>query len=140
MPIVPASVRRRLARRALTIRSWLLRYPALRALFGLVVGFLTAAVTFIAVDRYGTEDTGTIVVVHEDLDYDGFCAAVREGGRAFRIADDVDGWRCGGFVEGLWSPVRLDFDALCAWQYGDSAAPRQVSPEGAFSTVCAAPN
>lgn len=140
LPVVPAPVRRRLARRALTIRSQLLRFPVVRAAVGLAVGFGAAAVTFLAVDRYGTDDPDeTTVVVHQDLDHDGYCATVRDGGRALRVADDPDGWRCGGFVDGLWSPVAIDFEALCRWQYGDTAVPRQNGPDGAFSTLCIVP-
>ena len=75
-----------------------------------------------------------------DLDHDGFCATVRDRGRALRVADDRDGWRCGGFVDGVWSPIILDFEALCVWQFGESAVPRQDEPDGgAFSTVCITP-
>lgn len=141
MSFLPASLRRGLARRALTIRTQLLRFPALRAAFGLVVGFSAAAVTFLAVDRYGMDhNEETTVVVHDDLDHDGFCATVRDGGRALRVADDAEGWRCGGFVNGMWSPVILDFEALCVWQFGDSAVPRQNDTEGPFSTVCIVPS
>jgi hypothetical protein len=107
----------------------------------LVVGFSAAAVTFLAVDRYGMDrNEETTVVVHDELDHDGFCATVRDGGRALRVADDAEGWRCGGFVNGMWSPVILDFEALCVWQFGDSASPRQNETEGAFSTVCIVPS
>lgn len=140
LPLVPAAVRRSLSGRALTIRSSLLRFPVVRAAVGLAIGFGAAAVTFLAVDRYGTdEDSELRVVVQEDLDHDGFCATVREGGRALRVADDAAGWRCGGFVDGMWSPVILDFEALCVWQFGESALPRENAPEGAFSTVCIVP-
>lgn len=140
VPLVPAAVRERLPRRALTIRSQLLRFPIVRAVFGLVVGFGAAAVTFLAVDRYGTDDNDdTTVVVHDDLDHDGFCATVRDRGKAIRVVDDAEGWRCGGFVNGLWSPVILDFDGLCRWQYGDTAMPRSNERDGAFSVVCIVP-
>ena len=141
VPLVSATVRRGLTRRTLIIRSQLLRFPALRAVFGLVVGFSAAAVTFLAVDRYGTDVSDeTTVVVHDDLDHDGFCATVRERGRALRVADDAEGWRCGGFVNGMWSPIELDFEALCAWQFGETAVPRENGPDGAFSIVCLVPS
>ncbi len=140
LSLVPAAVRRGLAGRTLTIRSSLLRFPAVRAAVGLAVGFGAAAVTFLAVDRYGTDvDAELRVVVQENLDHDGYCATIREGGRALRVADDAEGWRCGGFVNGMWSPVRLDFEALCVWQFGESAVPRENTPDGAFSTVCIVP-
>ena len=141
MPVVPAPARRRIARRTLIIRSSLLRFPVVRAAFGLAVGFVAAAVTFLAVDRYGTDDDDeTIVAVYDDLDRDGFCATVRERGRALRVADDAEGWRCGGFVNGMWSPVVLDFEALCRWQYGDTSVPRSNQGDDAFSIVCIVPS
>jgi len=141
VPFVPPAVRRGLARRALNIRAQLFRFPVARALFGLVVGFGAAGVTFLAVDRFGTDDNDeTTVVLHDDLDYDGFCATVRDGGRALRVSDDAEGWRCGGFVNGMWSPAILDFAALCRWQHGDTAVPRSNESDGAFSIVCIVPN
>ncbi|MAT04690.1 MAG: hypothetical protein CL424_06575 [Acidimicrobiaceae bacterium] len=141
MPLVFASLCRGVAGRALTIRAYLLRSPVLRAVVGLVIGFVAAAITFLAVDRYGTHDTeADTVIVHDDLDHDGYCATVRENGRAIRVADDAAGWRCGGFVDGMWSPTELDFEGLCRWQYGETAVPQSNAPDDAFAMACVLPN
>lgn len=137
VPFVPPPVRRGLARRALIIRSRLLRFPIVRAAFGLAVGFGAAAVTFMAVDRYGTDESDqTTVAVHEDLDYDGFCAAHYEGARAMRLGDDAGDWLCGRRLQGIWSPTPIEHSELCVWQFGVGTEPR-LRPEGtAFDWIC----
>lgn len=137
VPLVPAAVRRGIARRALIIRTQLFRFPVVRALFGLVVGFGTAGITFLAVDRFGTDETDEMmVVVHEDIDYDGFCAAHFDGARAMRVGDDYDDWLCGRRLNGIWSPTPIEHAELCVWQFGAGAEPRLRPDETAFDWIC----
>lgn len=141
VPIVPAAVRERFPRRALTIRSQLLRFPIVRAAFGLVVGFGAAAVTFLAVDRYGTDDNDdTTVIVRDDLDHDGFCFANFEGARAMRVGDDAGDWLCGRRLNGIWSPTPIQHADLCDWQFGAGTEPRLRPGGSAFDWICIEPD
>jgi len=140
VPLVPAAVRRGFARGALTILTQLLRFPVVRALFGLAVGFGAAAVTFFVVDRYGTDEIDeSMITVHEDLDHDGFCAVHFDGARAMRVGDDYDDWLCGRRLNGIWSPTPIEHAELCAWQFGAGTEPRLRPNETAFDWICIEP-
>lgn len=96
-----------------------LRHAPVRAVIGLVVGFVAAYATFFAADRLGeTDDAPVLQTSAGPIDMDGYCTSRAGRLRAVLVAPDASGWRCIGDIDGFFTSVEIDALDACRWQYG----------------------
>lgn len=112
------------------------RHPPVRAVIGLVVGFVSTFLTLEAVDRYGRDDVEQIENLLGEPDFDGYCAEQLDGGTAVRISNAPQGWKCGGRTNGIWTTAGIDVQSVCEWQYGRDADYRLVYPDEPMGWRC----
>jgi hypothetical protein len=97
------------------------RYPLVRLVVGLSIGFFGAMATFFIVDRYGDDTPLGSVDVLGEPDYDRYCGQRPGELEAKVIQQEADGWRCIGLIDGFFVEEELDADTVCKWQFGVEA-------------------
>lgn len=103
-----------------------MRFPLVRLLVGVSVGFLGAVTTVAAIGWLDPgDDIGLIVSadVQGEPDFGSYCA--ERSLQAIEIGLEGDRWRCVGRVNGFWTHVQVSVDDVCREQYAASTARRQ---------------
>lgn len=115
----------------------MLRHAPLRALIGLIVGFVAAYATFFASDRLGEPDSGPVVQTSAgSIDFDAYCNEQPGDLRAVLVAPNAQGWRCIGDVDGFFTSVEVDTLVACRWQYGEVTDVRILDPDDPDGWQC----
>jgi hypothetical protein len=99
----------------------MLRHTVVRALIGLVVGFVAAYCTFFVVDRYGSPDDDMVATRSGELDFDAYCAELPGSLTAAFFEGPEPRWRCIGRRDGFFTSVEIDIELACQLEYGPEA-------------------
>ncbi len=99
---------------------------AIRVIAGFLVGFGVATATIGAVDRFGGDGDGTVVLLLGEPDVTGYCTRDDPAARAVQVSSAIDGRRCLAQVDGGWEEITIDMVAVCRWQHGDGTNARLV--------------
>lgn len=98
----------------------MIAHPLARMITGLSVGFAGAVTSVVGVEWLGSGDgvvAGVQAVIGEG-DFRDFCAS-----RALGLVNiGEEPWRCGGFVNGLWTTNEVTPATVCAEVYGLASA------------------
>lgn len=102
------------------------RTGVVRALLGLAVGFAGAFITVQAIDLVDqTRSPETLDVVLGQPDIERYCLTFDDHSRTAMLTDD--GWKCAGFVQGLWSSFAIDMSEVCRRQFDPASTARVVN-------------
>jgi hypothetical protein len=119
----------------------MLRHPPVRALVGLIVGFVAAYGTFYVVDQFGQrEESGrTVQTSVGEVDFEAYCGALPGELRAVLTRRDPTGWRCIGATDGFYTSLEVDLVAACRTEFGDDAEARLADADDPASWECVSP-
>jgi hypothetical protein len=114
-----------------------LRHAPVRALLGLLLGFVAASATFLAADRLGETGNGSVLQTSAGpIDYDAYCDSRPGALRAVLVSPDALGWRCIGDVDGFFTSFEVDALDACRWQYGPVTEARMIDEDDPDGWQC----